>query len=331
MNGKNCLCPFCNTTNFTVKIDEKTEEKDMEKENELDDIELEKRRKKEIKEGEFGSRVLRERSESLTSSEKSEVDDQVIPFVMSPEERKKIEDLMREQYNHPLARRMDMEAEERREQHDQTYRRANSDRHIRNRGLLPRNFLSSRGGRNFNQIMRAFEQNYGEEGRPQTLDDLVVLEAAILLSMEQQAARRRNRGGSSEDGAASDQARPSFPHVLQALMARRAAESSRRGEDDDTEEEEENFIPRRIHRLRPGRRDRGFHLASEAGATAALLMRGVSEEEQMEMAIAASLRESQTQETESNEDDNNDQTEGANESTPAESETPAASSNADDA
>lgn len=292
MNEKNTPCPFCGSEQFSVKTVKLVENNDkLEKIKEEEEIDSIKPVKKELKEGEFGSTLSRVRSESLTSSELSEDSG----FTMSPEERKRIEEEMREQYNHPLARRMDMEAEERRLQHDQSHRRANSERIRRTRGLLARGLLNNRG-RSWNQMVRAFEQSNGEEGRVQTLDDLVVLEAAILLSMEQQAARRRNRGGNNEDGDTPDQVRGSFPHMLQALMARRAVESS--NGDDDTDEDEEGMFTRRI-RQRQGRIERFAGLSSEAGATAALLMRGISEEEQMEMAIAASLRESQQTENNS--------------------------------
>jgi len=304
MHEKNCVCSFCNTSQFNVKISKKEENKPEEKN--LADIDLEKTAekvvKKEIKDGEFGSRLLRVRSESITSSEISFGDDTHTSCTMSPEERKRIEEEMKEQYDHPLARRIDTEAEERRQEHDQTYRRASSERLGRNRNLLNRSLLSGRG-RSWNQIMRAFENTNGENGRVQTLDDLVVLEAAILLSMEQQAARRRNRD--ENEGETSDEMRTSFPQVLHALMARRAAEEARR-EADDNDEEGDNVPSRRIHRLRQGRRERMSGMISETGATAALLMRGVSEEEQMEMAIAASLRESQTENnTEENNAENN--------------------------
>lgn len=306
MHEKNSLCPFCNTPNYTVSIAKKTPVKTIKEDDEDDNngeqaptpLENEKcKPSNDIKEGEFGSRLLRVRSESLTSSELSE--DSCI--TMSPEERKKIEEQMKEQYNHPLARRIEMEAEERRQQHDQSYRRATSERIGRTRGLLSRNFLSGRG-RNWNQLMRAFEQNYGDETRVQTLDDLVVLEAAILLSMEQQA-RRRGRGENSDEDNNGD-GRGSFPQMLQMLMARRAAEAARRENNNNDGDNDETLFTRRIPRSRNGRRERMSGFSSEAGATAALLLRGVSEEEQLEMAIAASLREGQAQQSENNSVDN---------------------------
>ena len=325
MNDKNAACPFCNTSPYSVKIAEIKPVKTIDEDDESDNKNITPDSPKigQPKEGEFGSRLLRVRSESLTSSELSE--DSCPTLTLSAKERGRIEQQMKEQYNHPLARRMEMEAEERRHEHDQRYRRANSDPIGRNRGLLARNFLHSRlqsrgrhsrtlnglspelgdgSRRNWNQIIRSFEQSYGSEGRVQTLDDLVVLEAAILLSMEQQAARRRNARQGNEDGDATENVREGFPEVLHALMSRRVAESSQTGEEDTDDDEENTPSTLRIQRPRPGRRNwMSTLLNSEAGATANLLMRGVSEEEQLEMAIAASLRD--VNESEENDDADN--------------------------
>lgn len=325
MHDNNAACPFCNTSPYSVKISDIKPVKTID-DDEIDgkDILPDSPKIAQPKDGEFGSRLLRVRSESLTSSELSEDLCPATTLTLSAKERERIEQQMKEQYNHPLARRIEMEAEERRHEHDQRYRRANSDPISTNRGLLARNFLHGRlhsrgrhsralnglsaesgdgSRRNWNQIVRSFEQSYGSEGRVQTLDDLVVLEAAILLSMEQQAARRRNRREGNEDGDATENPREGFPEVLQALMSRRVAESSRTGDEDTDEEEESNLSTLRIQRPRPGRRNwMSTLLNSEAGATANLLMRGVSEEEQLEMAIAASLRD--VQQSQGNEVDN---------------------------
>lgn len=232
----------------------------------------------------------------------------VAPLLVSVEERGKLEEEMRLQHRHPLARRMQQEAEQARIARaaaaaalGQNSASSRLTRRLRSR-------LGSRH-RDWHQIVESFES----EEEYQTLDDLVVIEAAILLSMEE-AARREGRVEEQanfngdrtveyqiNDGSIAQQMNSEFS-LLQSVLSRRSTHS----EDENVagnEDEEHSLSSERaaaslsapiISRRRGG--GRRMRLGrSVARDTAGLLMRGVSEEEQLAMAIVLSLRESEEQ------------------------------------
>jgi hypothetical protein len=129
---------------------------------------------------------------------------------LSSEDRLALEREMRAQHTHPLAIQMDAEEEERRTARELEYYRNNPQRTseaamLRSRMVGNESFrnrisrmnpdsmrmLSSRSGR------RTF-QDFSEST---SMDDMVVLEAALLLSMEEEA---RSNGGASRFGLSSD-------------------------------------------------------------------------------------------------------------------------------
>lgn len=328
---KDNICPYCTEPNMSIVVAKDLTDKELKKKEEEEQrvIEAQIRAQKSMsendsdKENEFGKsleKLRRLRSDS-TMSGSSEGSDRTnssagsnMVVAMSADERKELEDEMKKQHLHPLARQIEREAEERRREHDQNYRRTNGSRLNRfgrdGSGLaasLHRSLLASRreasrghiGGRrrerDWNQIVEAFESRGGEV---QSLDDLVVIEAAILLSMEEEAAQRRRqrqhrdrnadeRGGhDDQDFDVAQHARAGFP-LLHSMIARRAHNAI--DEDDDTDAADDARIdvgmpPRRGRR--PMRNRIGFE------DTATLLMRGISEEDQIAMAIALSLRDS---------------------------------------
>jgi hypothetical protein len=279
-------------------------------------------------------KIMRARSESFASSENNEQHDETAvlqSLAMTPEERRRLEDQMRAQHSHPLALRIQAEAAERRLQNERAYYRtqggvttlqavaaASTDPRVQrtaaevlrsttaggggssrrsNRGArgTASSSSSSSNSRDWNQIVEAFER--GGNGEVQSIDDLVVLEAAILLSMEEEARHARADGDEAvDDFDAAQHARDGFPLVRSFLAAR--------GEDgvDNATNEQVQMMARSFSNSRRSRRQHqllrggggGEHRSSTENSTldaASLLMRGISEEEQMALAIAASLQD----------------------------------------
>jgi hypothetical protein len=263
--------------------------------------------------------LLRARSESMASSTEENAhtplsDDNIIKsLAMTPEERRRLEDEMRAQHSHPVALRLEAEAQERRAQNDRAYSQSQSgsmrDLRVQRAAELFRHGSSRRrgrgpGGRDWNQIVAAFER--GGNGEVQSLDDLVVLEAAILLSMEEDA--RRARTGTEEADTDFDAAR----HAQDGFPLVRSFLANRDRDDEPATQQQMQNLARSLHSsrrrnqlLRAGHGAQSARgMADTALDTTALLMRGVSEEEQMAMAIAASLHDQGT-----NVDDDQDETE----------------------
>lgn len=332
-------CPFCNSTSLKVKraIIKSDKSKSIDSEAIIPGKKSCDKDPGDFSDGkpddgEFGSYLRKSRTESMSSEDTT---DESGIATISPHEREKIEAQMRQQNHHPVAQRIDMQAEEQRQEHDRTYLRSNSGlRRFLSRSMLNgRNRMGGRGlqasrGRNLNDFAR-FIENYSED-RVQTLDDLIMVEAALVLSMEQEA--RRSRGEHGENSTPAEHVRPGFP-MLQALMERRAAAAEGQQNEENTDEEDAHMA-RLERRMRDRRNRRGGwslgHHGPDNAAARSLSLRGVTEEQQMEMAIAASLRESHSSTPDSNDsvvntDNANDQ---ETESAPAAAEERAALSSA---
>jgi hypothetical protein len=293
------------------------------------------------------NKIMRARSESFASScennnDQQQHDDETAvlqSLAMTPDERRRLEDQMRAQHSHPVALRIQAEAAERRLQNEQAYYRthigslqAASDPRVQRTAELLRSAATTSGGgssrrirgtttrggmsnsssgstRDWNQIVEAFER--GGNGEVQSIDDLVVLEAAILLSMEEEARNQNNSRTATDSGGEDDDedenenddfdvarhARDGFPLVRSFLAAR--------GEDgvDNATNEQVQMMARSFSTSRRSRRQHqllrggggGDHRGGSTGDstldTASLLMRGISEEDQMALAIAASLQD----------------------------------------
>jgi len=285
--------------------------------------------------------LFKKRSESFASNEGNRTpqkDTEIIQSIaMTPEERRRLEEEMRAQHSHPLSLQIEAEAQERRLQNEQAYYRSNSTGSSRMRAQRAADLFRSnssnaanasrrlryRGVRDWNQIVESFER--GGNGEGNSLDDLVVLEAAILLSMEEEA--RRSRDGEELDAARH--ARDGFPLVRSFLGGSMAGSFSLRGEGGSssgntgssgsgpTSENIQNLVRslssgrrrNQIPRSGLGSSARARGVMPEAALdTATLMMRGISEEEQIAMAIAASLQDqsagNSTDGVEGNEEEN---------------------------
>lgn len=233
--------------------------------------------------------MMRKRSTSGSSGDNFGSETSAPLVAMTPEERRALEAEMKAQHQHPLARRMDQEEEERRFQNQQQYMQSSQYRsrmaqqeRLRQmqarRLLMHANAGSGRRPRDWNRIVQAFE-NSSAGNAVHSLDDLVVLEAAIMLSNMEQEQLQQNQGrnrdqpsdNDTENDFAARQAQEGFPLARarvgggegNALLAHRERSRLRR----------QNFENNNPH----------------APWMMAALM---TEEEQMAMAIAASLRES---------------------------------------
>lgn len=259
--------------------------------------------------------LFRARSESYASAASSESTNNgeaeinlIQAIAMSPEERRRLENEMRNQNSHPLALQMEAEAEQRRMQHERAYNRNNYSsqdgrsghlfgRSSRRRGRTMRlpNGSSSSGSssRDWQRIVAALERGGGTTIPISGIEDLVALEAAIM-NIDQE----RSNSSNQDD----------FHPVLRNFLAQLGQEG---GEDDDGPSHSQS-LHNLVRALNASRRRAGgipvrsgFDGADAQNSssssnvfqdatlgTAAMLMRGISEEQQLAMAIAASLQES---------------------------------------
>jgi len=276
--------------------------------------------------------ILRARSESIASE--SSCGDVVASLVMTPDERRALEEEMRAQHNHPLSMRLEAEEAERRLNNDREYYRAQTGRlrELRARRELLHGSMASvngsgtggvrasasaaagaaaasrrrprgttnRSGRDWNRIVDAFESN--GSGAIQSLDDLVVLEAAIMLSMEEGARRHDDSGSEEEEQDDAGQASASLDadrHASEGYPLARTRPGRPQNEE-DTSTDLNQQVQSLVRGIR--QRSRGGSSSRSSGArgvaadmsldTAAMWMHGISEEEQIAMAIAASLEPS---------------------------------------
>ncbi|KAL7566120.1 hypothetical protein ACA910_003893 [Epithemia clementina (nom. ined.)] len=276
---------------------------------------------------------------SFDSSSRESVVEHLKAVAMTPAERQALEAEMKAQHHHPLAQRMQQEEAERRFRNEMEYLNSpqyqqRQQQEQRLRDLHARRLLLGRSGggsthrttRDWNRIVEAFES--GTAGNAvHSLDDLVVLEAAIMLSsMEQSSAAARgrgNRGGRDANGDGTTQ----------------NGDGNDDEDDDDDDENEDDFAARHARAGFPLARARvagGSSGSSSASALAESLLsrssgrssRGsggggashrpwlmaalMSEEEQLAMAIAASLADvpppSTTTTTTTTQSDDNDNT-----------------------
>jgi len=146
--------------------------------------------------------MMRARSSSLSESQSSNLQQQTSPvqeqissLAMTPEERRALETEMRAQHTHPLTMRLEQEEAERRMRNEMAYYQNRSNSNRRTIADVRRQAAGRPPpGRDWNRIVDAFERTGGEtavnSNNARQLDDLVVLEAAIMLSMDEEARRR---------------------------------------------------------------------------------------------------------------------------------------------
>lgn len=252
-------------------------------------------------------RLLRIRSESLSSTDQEPDMDSLSCLAMTPEDRRALEEEMRAQHTHPLARQVEREAEERRVENERNYYRSQSGR-LREVGTdMLRSVSSGRSGRmagmsgdpmllggqrrssrNWNEIVSAYER--GGNGQVGSLDDLVVLEAAILLSMEEESRRRTTNNTGEPEFDAAQHALNGFPLVQQLLAV-----------EGDSGEQNNSMVEQLARGLLSSRRDRSYRSTHGFGDSPYMLG-GITEAEQIDMAIALSLQQSQERETAGNDE-----------------------------
>ena len=306
---KAAACPFCNSPRLNIKVaktmDAAAVEERQSNEQKVLDAKIRARgSSSDENNGGFGSsleqntavRLMRARSESMSSSTGG--DNDVASVAMTPEDRHVLEEEIRSQHTHPLARQVEQEAEERRIENERNfYRSARGSRVARmasDSRLLGNRRASN--SRNWNQIVDAFESH--GNGEVNSLDDLVVLEAAILLSMAEED-RRRDGGtaGNDDNNNNDDRNETSFNAVEHARQGFPLVQSM------VTDSNRPSFATAR--RPSGSRRARSLrHLQHrDPSDLSSILLRGISEAEQIEMAIAMSLQQSQQQEQQGTSDD----------------------------
>jgi len=256
---------------------------------------------------------------------------------MTTEERKRLEDEMRAQHFHPLVLGLEAEAQERRLENDRAYRNSTGGRNntnIINVGSGTRR-MRLRGGestRDWHQLANFFER--GDDAN--SLDDMVALEAAIMFSMGEDRptvslstnGEDNNNNNNINNESARNSSHEGFPllrSLLTGQLNNNGSESSAVREDDSSTTGTRNLNSSRRGRGQPIRsslggfsatRHRGMGGMGGMGSAAldatALMMRGISEDDQISMAIAASL---QDQSDNNNNDDSGEDQEGEEEHT----------------
>lgn len=206
--------------------------------------------------------------------------DALLSLAMSPDARYQLEQEMAAQLSHETHQRMEMEAEEARVRHAEEWSRTDSGMRSRMReariaeltALLERMSQNNNteSGEELGGLFSALD--YGGRGannRGSALENIMRLEAAFL-----------NATGESGEG----RRRPMFQR----------GSSERMGNGNTNEDNRYNSFsigsPRRVVRGMPRRGVSTTHLE-----TAEMLMRGISEEEQLAMAIAMSMQENTRQ------------------------------------
>jgi len=261
---------------------------------------------------------MKERSESFHSSDGRSTpkkEKEIIQSIaMTANERQRLEEEMKAQHNHPLVLQLEAEEQERRLEHDRAYQsthpsiNASTGRgyHIARR---------TRATRNWDQFTMFFDPR-------EELDEMSALETAILYSRlaaagEQAEASEEQRSAETNNGARNRnmEQMEGFP-LLRSLLT---------GQLDSTTESASSG---RSSNLRTSRRQRNPLMRSGLGGlsmrprggmgnvaleTASMMIQGISEEEQIAMAIAASMQDQQTVPSDDN-DDENDDNDGDNDS-----------------
>lgn len=200
---------------------------------------------------------------------------------LSSIDRQSLEQEMRAQHTHPLALQMETEAEERRIANEREYYRNNPQR-SRDGALMRARMMGNESFRNrVSRInpetvrmmgARSGRRNWNEFTETTSLDDMVVLEAALLLSMEEESRSR----SSDANGGSAAQHQTDMPDSSGSCRRFRASVGAP-----------------------------SLSAVLDSGA-ASSFSRGLTEDEQVQMAIALSMQEHQDKKDENGEADDND-------------------------
>jgi hypothetical protein len=243
-------------------------------------------------------------------------------IAMTPEERQRLEEEMKAQHFHPLVLRLESQAQERRLENDRAYQSTASARNQQTFDTATsRGYHMSRRARerrNWDQLASFFDQ--GED-----MDDMSALETAILYSRLRD--ERNSEGGSNN----SDREQLDGIPLLRTLLT---------GQLDGNEGSSRSG---RSLNLRSSRRQRNQLTRSGLGSfgmrnrgmgdvaieTASMMMRGISEEEQISMAIAASMRDQETADGDDGDEGNDEEESSEVDSSNSENDSPAEDSSDD--
>jgi len=261
----------------------------------------------------FGSnldRAMRSRARTLSS----ELHESFGVFAMSPEERRNLEQEMSSQSQHPLLRRMNLEAEQESDRHVLEHMNSRRDRNRASREQFER--LMNWTSRNARERRATTIGGDGDRGRDgdgdgddnggndstpavPSLNDLIMLEAAMYLSMrEEPRSRRRSRIRNGRglmflgrDNQHHNEADPGDPlqereREHDRMEAANLFQSLVRDRMMTTEEEEPNDD-------------------QLTGSITDRLLTELSEARQIEMAIQMSLQEAQEREQSASEENTN--------------------------
>ncbi len=253
----------------------------------------------------FGTRLNEElkRSRRLSSADLDTDEALTIDnMTMTVDERRELENKMKSQLSHPLMREMQRNAEMESQRHMMEHAERRRD-HVRNSRDSLERFIERARIREHGLNLFSGAIRHDEDGRP-SMDDLYLLEAALFLSAREDSMRRRRNDG-SRTGLRHRNRDSAF---LQALIsgrrggrdidellhaARRGADNNSDGNDDDGGESNDD----------QGRFNR-FGLSP-----ANIMLAGLSEDSQIEMAIQMSLREAEQQEQEQEQQENQEENE----------------------
>jgi hypothetical protein len=261
----------------------------------------------------FGSNLeaeLESRSRSRTMSSDLILDGETIA-VMSPEERRALEEEVRSQSDHPLWREMSAQAERERERHELEYiQRRMDERNQRRRPMqhLEELFGFPMGMRNVvgREHSSSVGSGSGSDGNVTmndrlSIDDLIMLEAAFLWRMRDGAAG--GGGGAARGGTAAATTRASTapPTRIEATIARRRSSDGRPRHQREAESafvtnmirdrdrgQAHRFGSSSFHHAYPIRHAYGF---TPRNSEESSLWANLSEENQLEIAIRLSLEE----------------------------------------
>jgi hypothetical protein len=291
---------------------------------------------------------MRKRSESFASSEGTSTpkkEQEIIQSIaMTVEERQRLEEEMKAQHYHPLVLQLEAEAQERRLENDRAYQssNSNSNRNLRNQPAsepsTSRGYHLSRrarAARNWEQIASFFDQ--GEE-----IEGMTVLETAILFSRftegeqgeesYETATNNINNGGSNNSNSNTNSntnsnntnreqlegiplLRTLLTGQLEGMQGSASPSSSRSLNLRSSRRHRNQFLRSSLGSLR--NRERGMGMNDVTLDTASMMMRGISEEEQISMAIAASMQDQQggadSDDLGDNDDNENNEADGKNE------------------
>lgn len=351
-------CPFCNQPRMEVKVAKCLDEDDVTKREEEEQKVIEAKIKSRLasfgeglkttknnsnsSSGEdnedkdklldtsFGSnldRDLRMRSRSLST----DIQDGTGVIAMSPEERRTLEREMSSQSDHPLLRQMNLEAERESQRHVLDHMNRRSDRTRASREQFERLMnWTARNARDRERAAAGFDpedadntadgRNDASPGIP-SLNDLLMLEAAMYLSMREENSRSRRRSRNRSGRG----------------MLFRGRDHPNQDQEDEGEREHDRFRERERERdrmeaahlfqtllrervMNEGEAVDPFSMPREENYSAVTdrLLSELSEARQMEMAIQLSLQEAQERERAQAEEalnENNEENEAGNEET----------------